>query len=84
MSEAFDVYRARKDAELREAQEAIDALRRRLDPLTKGVWEDLPHDLTETERYRVGRAAFSAMNADFDFGSASRAFQAARDRMVRV
>jgi hypothetical protein len=77
-------YIAKKDAELRAGQEAIDRLRRDLDALTRGTWEDLPDDLEERDRYRMNRAAFAAMNADFDFGSARRALQAARDRLVRA
>jgi hypothetical protein len=43
----------------------------------------VPDGLTDAERQRIQRAAFAAMNADFDFGAAHRAFQAARDRLVR-
>ncbi len=76
-------YIQKKDLELQAGQEAIDALRRSLDALTRGTWEDLPDDLDDPDRFRINRAAFAAMNADFDFGSARRALQAARDRMAR-
>lgn len=80
---SFETYIAMKDAELASVQANIAAFRRTIDYLTSGAWDDLPLELTAEQRYRLGRAAFAAMNADFDFAAASRAFQAARDRLVR-
>lgn len=80
---SFETYLAMKDAELASVQANIAAFRRTIDYLTAGTWDDVPTDLIPEQRYRVERAAFAAMNADFDFAAASRAFQAARDRLVR-
>lgn len=80
---SFETYIAMKDAELASVQANIDAFRRSLDYLTAGTWDDVPDGLTDAERQRIQRAAFAAMTADFDFGAANRAFQSARDRLVR-
>lgn len=80
---SFETYIAMKDAELASVQANIAAFRRTIDYLTAGTWDDVPTGLTPEQRYRVERAAFAAMNSDFDFAAASRAFQAARDRLVR-
>ena len=82
-SPAFDTYRTVKDSELASVQANIAALRRSLDYLTAGTWADMPEGVTTEERHRIQRAAFAAMNADFDFVAAARAFQAARDRLAR-
>ena len=80
---SFETYIAIKDAELASVQANIAAFRRTIDYLTTGAWDDVPTGLTSEQKYRVERAAFAAMNSDFDFAAASRAFQAARDRLVR-
>ncbi len=80
---SFETYVAMKDAELASVQANIASFRRTIDYLTAGTWDDLPTVLTPEQKYRLERAAFAAMNADFDFGAAHRAFQAARDRLVR-
>jgi hypothetical protein len=80
---SYATYCAIKDGELAAVQANLDAFRRSLDYLTAGTWDDVPDGLTDVERQRIQRAAFAAMNADFDFGAANRAFQAARDRLVR-
>jgi len=80
---SFETYSTMKDAELASVQANIAAFRRTIDYLTAGTWDDLPTGLTPEQKYRLERAAFAAMNADFDFGAAHRAFQAARDRLVR-
>lgn len=80
---SFETYVAMKDAELASVQANIASFRRTIDYLTAGTWDDLPTGLTPEQKYRLERAAFAAMNADFDFGAAHRAFQAARDRLVR-
>ena len=80
---SFETYIAMKDAELASVQANIAAFRRTIVYLTAGTWDDVPTGLTPEQAHRVSRAAFAAMNADFDFAAASRAFQAARDRLVR-
>ena len=80
---SFETYIAMKDAELASVQANIAAFRRTIDYLTAGTWDDVPTGLTPEQAHRVSRAAFAAMNADFEFAMASRAFQAARDRLVR-
>ena len=80
---SYATYCVMKDNELAAVQANLAALRRSLDYLTVGTWDDMPDGLTDAERQRIQRAAFAAMNADFDFGAANRAFQAARDRLVR-
>jgi hypothetical protein len=81
---SFETYAALKDAELASVQANIAAFRRTIDYLTAGVWDDVPEGLTPEQSHRIQRAAFAAMNADFDFAAASRCFQAARDRLVRA
>lgn len=78
----YEQYRAIKDAELLDAIKKIEALRLELDALTRGRWED-GRELTFSDQYRLDQAAFVAMNAHWDFGSAIRALQGARDRLVR-
>lgn len=78
----YDQYRAQKDDELRRAIAQIEALRTELDALTRGRWEDA-RGFPFLEQYRLDQAAFVAMNAHWDFGSAIRALQGARDRLVR-
>jgi hypothetical protein len=80
---SYATYCAIKDGELAAVQANIASFRRTIDYLTAGTWDDLPTGLTPEQKYRLERAAFAAMNADFDFGAAHRAFQAARDRLVR-
>lgn len=79
----FAEYVARKDAELAAAQARVQALRYELDILTAGTWDDVPAEFTVEETYRINRAAFAAMNTDWDLGAARRALQAARDRLSR-
>lgn len=79
----FDEYVKLKDGQLQEAQYFIDRARRIFDHLTAGTWDDMPEDLTPEQRHRIQRAAFAAMNTDWDLASARRTFQAARDRMIR-
>lgn len=80
----FEAYVTLKRGDLTNALKMLDEIRRSLDFLTMGTWEDRPDGLTPAEHFAIDRAAFVAMNADWDLSSAARALTGARDRLTRA
>jgi len=80
----YEEYVSFIDSRLRSFHAEITAFRYKMDEVTSGEFRDMPESLTPEQAYQLRRAAFAAMNADWDLSSAQRALFAARSRLTRV